>query len=391
MRHELQVDLLRRFQKLWADRTTELAPSVRRTPVSTYLDPGRAQRERDVLFSGRALVAALSADLPEPGSYSAVEVGAVPVLLVRGEDTQVRAFLNACRHRGSRIAEGHGMPGRVFSCPFHAWTYDLNGELLGQPLAREAFDECDRSELGLLPIPVAEAAGLVVIAPGAGAPPDLADDLGGLADELDDWDLGSFRFFEERVVEVEANWKLVYDTFLEGYHIFSLHRRTVGRILLSTPAIGDTFGDHSRSVVFGKDVPRHLRTTPEQEWDLKRHSSIVYQLFPNTVINLPQSGHAELWQVFPDPERVDRCRVGFRLYTPGPVTDEQEEEFWRANVEFTHNVVLVEDFGQQEAIQRNMSSGLMTEVLHGRNEPPLQRFHDAVDAALDAALAGPSA
>ncbi|HEX9766416.1 MAG TPA: aromatic ring-hydroxylating dioxygenase subunit alpha, partial [Nitriliruptorales bacterium] len=382
MRHETQVDLFRRFLKLYQDRTTEMLPSVRRTSVDVYLDPDRAATERNLLFRGRPIIAALSADVPEPGSCVAVEIGDVPVLLVRGEDTQVRAFLNACRHRGSRIAEGHGMPGRVFSCPFHAWTYDLNGELLGQPLAREAFDECDPSELSLLPIPVAEAAGLIAVTPGASEPPDLADDLGGIGEELDEWNLGDFRFLEERVVTVAANWKLVYDTFLEGYHIFSLHRRTVGRILLSTPAIGDAFGHHTRSVVFGKDVPRHLRTTHEDEWDLKRHASIVYQLFPNTVINLPQSGHAELWQVFPDPERTDRCRVHLRFYTPGPVDDEQAEAFWRANVEFTHNVVLVEDFGQQEAIQRNMSSGLMTEVLHGRNEPPLQRFHDAIDAAL---------
>ncbi|MDX1510897.1 MAG: aromatic ring-hydroxylating dioxygenase subunit alpha, partial [Nitriliruptorales bacterium] len=286
MRHDTQVDLLRRFGKLWADRTTELAPAVRRTPVATYLDPERFARERKLLFEERPLIAALSADLPEPGSCVAVEVDRVPILLVRGEDTQVRAFLNACRHRGSRIVKGHDMPGRVFSCPFHAWTYDLDGELLGQPLAREAFDGLDRSELGLLAIPVTEAAGLIIVSPSASEAPDVAADLGALGDELEEWDLGSFRFFEERVVPVEANWKLVYDTYLEGYHIFSLHRRTVGKILLSTPAVGDPFGVHSRSVVFGKDVPRHIRTAPEEEWDLKRHASIVYQLFPNTVINL---------------------------------------------------------------------------------------------------------
>lgn len=382
MRREIQVDLLRRFQKLYADRTTELAPSVRRTSVGVYLDDNRGAREREALFRGRLQVAALSGDLPEPGTYATVELGDVPVLLVRGEDMQVRAFLNACRHRGSRIAEGHGTPGRVFSCPFHAWTYDINGDLLGQPLAREAFAGCDPEHLSLLAIPVTESSGLIAVAPGAPEAPDLSDELGELGSELDDWGFDGFRFLEERVVTVEANWKLVYDTFLESYHVFSLHRRTVGKILLSMPATGHFFGRNMRSVVFGKDVPRHLRTTREEEWDLKRHASIVYQLFPNVVINMPQSGHAELWQVYPDPERTDRSRVHLRFYTPGPVEDERAEKFWRTNVEFTHSVVLEEDFGQQEAIQRNMSSGLMTEVLHGRNEPPLQRWHDLLDEAL---------
>lgn len=382
MERDTELDLLRRFAKLHADRATELVPDVRRVDPQVYLDPDRAAAEHAALFRGLPLVAALSGDLPEPGSVCTIELGDVPVLLVRGEDTTVRAFLNACRHRGSRVAEGHLVPGRVLSCPFHAWTYDLDGALLGQPLAREAFAELDRDELGLVPLPVVEAGGLVLVAPGAGEAPDGDDWLAGLADELRPWGFDGFRYFDERVVEVEANWKLVYDTFLEGYHIFSLHRRTVGRILLSRPAVGDTFGPHARSVVFGKDVPRMLREEPEQDWDLKRHASVVYQLFPNAVINLPQSGHAELWQVHPDPDDHARCRVHLRLYTPGEVTDERSRRFYEQNLDFTHRVVLEEDFGQQEAIQRNLASGLLPTLHHGRNEVPLQHFHEQVAAAL---------
>ena len=383
MDRDLQLDLLRRFAKLHADRATELAPAVRRVDPQIYLDPDRLQRERTAVFRGSPLVAALSGDLPEPGSVCTVELGDVPLLLVRGEDTTVRAFLNACRHRGSRVADGHLVPGRVLSCPFHAWTYDLDGRLLGQPLAREAFAELDRDELGLVPVPATEVGGLVVVAPGARHAPDGAAWFDGLDAELAQWDLDGYRFFDERVVEVAANWKLVYDTFLEGYHIFSLHRRTVGRILLSTPAIGDTFGRHARSVVFGKDVPRMLREQDEADWDLPGHASVVYQLFPNAVINLPQSGHAELWQVHPDPTDVARCRVHLRLYTPGEVTDEKARRFYEQNLDFTHRVVLEEDFGQQEAIHRGLASGLLDTLHHGRNEAPLQHFHEQLAAALE--------
>ena len=76
----------------------------------------------------------------------------MPLLLVRGEDAEVRAFLNICRHRGGRVFTGRGRPGRALKCPYHSWAYDLNGELLGQPLARDAFEELDRCEFGLVPV-----------------------------------------------------------------------------------------------------------------------------------------------------------------------------------------------------------------------------------------------
>ena len=98
----------------------------------------------------------------------------MPLLLVRGEDAEVRGFLNICRHRGGRVASGRGRPGRAFKCPYHSWAYDLNGELLGQPLAREAFDTIDRCELGLRPVPTAERFGVIFARLGSDAAIDVS-------------------------------------------------------------------------------------------------------------------------------------------------------------------------------------------------------------------------
>jgi phenylpropionate dioxygenase-like ring-hydroxylating dioxygenase large terminal subunit len=153
------------------------------------------------------------------------------------------------------VASGRGRPGRAFKCPYHSWAYDLNGDLLGQPLARDAFDGLDRESLGLLPVPVAERFGVIMArVGGVSAPVDVEAELSGLGEEIGDLALDEYLFFDERSGVFDANWKLIYDTFLESYHIFSLHRDSIGPDLLSTPFVGDAFGPHARGAVMRREV-----------------------------------------------------------------------------------------------------------------------------------------
>jgi phenylpropionate dioxygenase-like ring-hydroxylating dioxygenase large terminal subunit len=383
MNIETQRDILRRFFELRAGHSTTLAPDVYQQRASVYTDPERLAREESALFRGRPLVCALSADLPATGDCLATEVAGVPLLLVRGEDAEVRAFLNICRHRGGRVFSGRGRPGRALKCPYHSWAYDLNGDLLGQPLAREAFESLDRRELGLIPVAVAERFGLIYVGIGAAAdtPIDVDLELGGLGPEIGDWDLGSWHFFDQRSGVFDANWKLIHDTFLESYHVFSLHRDTIAGDLLSTPFVGEQFGPHDRGVVMRKEVVSLLERA-ESEWELKPYASIVYILFPSVVINLPMSGHAELWEIYPEPDDPHRTRVSVRFFVPRELADHEERAFWEANVKFTARVVFEEDFGQQQDIHRSLRSGLMPEVVYGRNEPALIHHHAEVERAL---------
>jgi phenylpropionate dioxygenase-like ring-hydroxylating dioxygenase large terminal subunit len=335
------------------------------------------------LFRGHPLVVGLSADLPATGDYVATEAAGVPLLLVRGEDAEVRGFLNICRHRGGRVATGRGRPGRAFKCPYHSWAYDLNGDLLGQPLARDAFEGLDRDRLGLLPVPVAERFGLIFARVGGNAPIDVAAELGGVGPEIGELGLDGYLFFDERSGVFDANWKLIYDTFLESYHIFSLHRDSIGPDLLSTPFVADTFGAHARANVMRREVTKLLEL-PEAEWDLRANSSLVYLLFPSALINLPMSGHAELWEVYPEPGDPHRTRVTLKFYVPEEPSEEQRQ-FWETNVKFTQRVVFKEDFDQQQDIHRSLRTGLMPEVIYGRNEPLLIHHHEQVELALAAA------
>ena len=382
MKIDTQRELLRRFFSLRAAHTTTMAPAPYRQRADVYTDPARLAQEESALFRDRPLVVAVSADLPGTGDCLATEVAGVPLLLVRGEDAEVRAFLNICRHRGGRVFSGRGRPGRAIKCPYHSWAYDLDGDLLGQPLARDAFDGLERTDLGLVRVAAAERFGLVFVRLRGGDDPiEVESELAGLGPEIGDWGFDRWEYFDERGGVFDANWKLIHDTFLESYHVFSLHRDTIAGDLLSTPFVGEDFGAHSRGVVMRKEVVGLLEH-PESEWELKPYGSIVYILFPSTVINLPMSGHAELWTMYPEPGDVHRTRVSVRFYVPRAVGSEDERRFWDANVRFTHRVVFEEDFGQQQDIHRSLRSGLMPEVVYGRNEPALIHHHEEVERAL---------
>ncbi len=390
MKPEAEREILKQFFALRAAHTTTMAPAVYRQPSSVYVSPERLRAETDILFRGRPLVVGLSADLSDTGDVMATEVAGAPLLLIRGEDAEVRGFLNICRHRGGRVFAGRGRPGRTLKCPYHSWAYDLKGELLGQPLARDAFAELERCAFGLIPVPVGERFGLIYAEVGAPGTPgeraeaiDVERELNGLGPEIGDLGFEQWHFLEERRGLFEANWKLIHDTFLESYHVFSLHRDTLAPDMLSTPFVGENFGPHTRGVVTRKEVTSLLER-PESEWELRPFASVVYILFPSIAINLPMSGHAEFWEVYPEPDDPHRTRVAVRFYVPRRPTSDEERAFWDANVRFTTKVVFDEDFGQQQDIHRSLRTGLMPEVVYGRNEPALIHHHEEVARVLDA-------
>ncbi len=379
MRHDVQVKVLRRFFEARQARTTDMAERIHRNPATVYTDAGRFAAEWERLFRPGPLVVGLSADLPAVGDYFTTEAAGVPILLVRGEDGAARAFLNVCRHRGGRVADGRGRPGRAFTCPYHAWCYDIHGRLVGQPLAQDAFEELDRDATGLISLPVAEEYGLLLVRPAGGAPIDADAELAGLGPELAGFGFEHHRFFTEVSETFAMNWKLGIDTFLEAYHIFSLHRATIAEDFLSTPSLHDAFGPHGRLIAFRRSL-LDLAEADEETWNLRDHSALVYRLAPNAVISLVASGHTELWEFHPD--GPDRTRVSIKFYTPGEVVSEKERDYWNRNVQITTGVVFAEDFRQQETIHANLGSGLLPELIFGRNEPGLIHFHQSLAAAL---------
>ncbi|MEO6570201.1 MAG: aromatic ring-hydroxylating dioxygenase subunit alpha [Ilumatobacteraceae bacterium] len=376
MQRELEVDLLRRVLDLHGRTTTSESDAVRRQRTEVYTDVARQRAEIDLLLRDQPLIAGLSCELGRPGSYLTAQVGVAPVMVVRQDDGGVRAFVNACRHRGSTVASGRG-DATTFTCAYHGWTYQRDGALRGRPLARGAFDAVGCA--GLIELPCDESCGVIVVGSGPGTVADAHELLGDYADEIDGHGLGGYRAVGERTTVWPFNWKLGFETFLESYHIFSLHRRTLGRQLKSAPMLSEFSGRHGRGVVMGNACP-DLLDLPEAEWHRFQRATLVYWLFPNAVLSMPQSGHAELWTFLPSDGRPDRSEISVRFYAaPGAPA---EQDFWDRLIEYTMSVVDAEDFGQQVLIQRNVGSGLVDEVVFGRNEPAMRHFHEQLDAVL---------
>lgn len=381
MHHQKQVAETRRLFDLMARGTTDLAPEIWREPVAVYANPDYAARERDVLFRGRPLAVAMTAELPRPGDFLTDDLGPAPLLLTRTVSGEVKAFLNVCRHRGARVAEGKGSNKRRFVCPYHAWTYDNEGRLVGIP-EQAAFEGLDCASHGLTPLPVVERHGIIYVHFDPKAKIDAESVLGPLDAEMAAYNFAGFHFHERRTMTVPINWKLVVDGFLEGYHLPSLHKKTVDPIFLSRHCAVDIYGDNVRMIIPRRSFPE-MQGQPEQSWDLIRHTAIIYVLFPNTVI-VVQGDHIETWHCYPSGGKVDECTFHLGFYVPEPAMTPSAHEHWRRNMDLVIATVLNEDIPTSRGIQTGATSGAQTHVVFGRNEAALIAYHRALRDAMAA-------
>jgi phenylpropionate dioxygenase-like ring-hydroxylating dioxygenase large terminal subunit len=381
MRHEDQLEQARRLFSYLDTRTTAMAPAVYRNPVSDYTCPRQLARERETFFSRGPLCIGLSCLLPSAGDFMTHDFSGVPILLVRREDNTLRAFLNVCRHRGARVAEGCGKGARRFTCPYHAWTYGLDGALVARPDDR-SFAEIDKSTSGLRELPVVEKYGMIWLSPTPAWTFDVDTLLAGLERDLAAYRLETYHHYETRVLRRRMNWKIVVDTFLESYHLPVLHKTTVDPILHGNLGTFDAYGRNLRMIIARRTIEK-LRAMPESAWDLIPYTAMVYVLFPNTVF-IMQGDHVETWHAYPAGNGTDECETYVSLYTPDEAATDSAKRHWDRNMDLLLATVEKEDFPLAEGIQRGFYSGAQNEIVFGRNEPSLQHFHAAVKEALAA-------
>ena len=378
----LDRSLARRLLDHIEGGTTDLTDEVLEVPVEVYTSPERLAAEVDALFLDQPLVLCLSGALAGPGTYLTVDLMGTPVLLSRDRDGRVHAMVNACRHRGVRVMDGVGET-RRFTCPFHAWTYDLDGTLVGLPTA-EAFDGMCREEKGLVELPVAEGYGLVVGCLRPGPPIDIDEYLGpGLAAELAELDFADWTpYGETHVHPVGANWKVTLDTYRENYHFPYLHKTTLNEYAYGGALTFDAFGPHLRNCSALRSIDT-LRDVPDEDWgDVSAHISHQYSLFPNTCMTF-DSRHIELWQIVPT--AVDRSEVIHTAYQRPDLSDDELAKLVEMAPWICETVVDGEDFWVAGRTEPGLSTGLVETVVFGRNEPAPQHLHKAFLTTIEAA------
>ncbi|KUH88817.1 MULTISPECIES: SRPBCC family protein [unclassified Mycobacterium] len=378
MDRDLLIDLTRRAVKLARDNTTDLLPAECRVSVDSYISVHRHDQDVELLSRSPQLVG-YSSELPRPGTYCTKTVMGRSVLLTRAADGLVRAFDNVCLHRQSRIADGCGAARRL-ACPYHSWTYDLNGALTAVP-GKEGFPEAASGTTTLTELPAAECAGFLWLSLDRGATLDIPAFLGPLADELDSWGIGRWSPLGEKVLDCPINWKLAIDTFAENYHFATVHRTTFATIARSNCTVFDSFGPHHR-LVFPLNGIRDLEEVPEEQWDPLHHMVVIYALFPNIVLSCTIA-NGELFRVYPG-QGPGRSITVHQNSTPLDLTDESVAAGAAAVFDYAHATVRDEDYALVAALQANLESGVRENLVFGRNEPGLQHRHASWARALGA-------
>jgi phenylpropionate dioxygenase-like ring-hydroxylating dioxygenase large terminal subunit len=242
-------------------------------------------------------------------------------------------------------------------------------------MPRAGFGGLPDDTLNLVELPSLEKDGLVWVRPSVGEAIDADMLLAGLAPEIASYGFEGYSHYETRTLTKRMNWKLVIDTFLETWHVGTLHKETVAPIFQPNVNVFDAFGPHGRLIIPRRSILR-LREEPEADWDFLRHSAVIYVLFPHTLL-VWQGDHLEVWRSYPG-ERPDETTAEISFYVPKPVTSEKEGEHWERNMEILMLTVNEEDFPVCLDIQKNFASGAQDHLTFGRNEPALSHYHRGV-------------
>jgi phenylpropionate dioxygenase-like ring-hydroxylating dioxygenase large terminal subunit len=375
----LSPDLIAAIRRIPAHDAARTPPSLRaRRPARIFTDPAHFELEQRSIFRRHAVPVGASAQLPEPQTVQAIQAYGLPLLLTRNAAGELKVFLNVCRHKGALLVERTDAhrSGRL-SCPYHAWTYSVDGQLIGVP-RQETFADLDKAGHDLTRLPAEEKGGLIWVMLDRTATPDF----GKIDPLLADWEslnLPRLHLYGHKTFELDANWKLVIEPFLEGYHVQRLHAASVGPLFADVPTVSSVLGDHVRQVSGKADF------TPQQldaaDAHIHKTITITYLAFPNvSVICSPYYISVMLIQ----PVAADRSTVQYYMLTRDPADNDKARELFARSYEMILNVFGNEDFRAACISQKGLASGTLDELTYGGLEAQIPVFYEILEKHLDA-------
>ena len=313
-------------------------------PASWYVDERVAALERQSVFGQTWQVVGRLDQLTLPGEFITCELAGEPLVVVRGSDGQLRAFYNVCRHHAAAVVTAEHGTANIFRCPYHGWSYGLDGALKGAP-EFEGVCSFDRSQNGLLPVRVETWEQFVFV----NLDPQgerLASFLGRLVQRVAPLNLAALHFFARRTYSLRCNWKVFVDNYLDGgYHVPHLHKglNSVLEYKHYTIENEDRYClQSSPMVASNEDAATAATRTGDRAW--------YFWQYPNFMINLYR-GYMDTNLVLPD--GVDRCTVIFDFYFDD--VSESAAERNRQSIAVGERVN-DEDVGICEAVQRGLHS-----------------------------------
>ncbi|MCG8440659.1 MAG: Rieske 2Fe-2S domain-containing protein [Caulobacterales bacterium] len=383
--HPRSVDRIRAGMAYEKARTgpPEGFPALPPIPSARYVDEAFNQLEFERLWKRTWVYACHMDELPEAGSYLLWKRLGSPILIVRGQDDEVRAFYNTCRHRGGPLVKDDAGRRNLFVCGYHGWSYDHTGRLVGLRDERD-FPDLDKSCLGLISIRCERFGNWVFVNSDENAEP-LLDFLGPVAGEMAEFQPHTIRLAHKAEFEISCNVKVLLDAFLETYHLKSIHQQTVDRFL---DHLGTTIelwpNGHSRMVTPNRRPEWSdpgVAGLPEIDsvGPIARENNVSYNIYPNIVCPPSPSGMPFIvfW-----PKTINTMALECIWFSPdwggGPLPD-----IWKTRVG-NFEAILEEDTQFAPQIQASVESDGFKGIPLSYQERRIYHWHEELDRRIGA-------
>ncbi|MFG1858273.1 aromatic ring-hydroxylating dioxygenase subunit alpha [Actinomadura geliboluensis] len=366
------ASVARRLTQHLREGTTDMGEELR-VPVSHFVSPQHAARERQVLMR-KPLIIGRGSEIPKKGDFITREVLGIPLIVVRKADGGVASYVNICKHRGGRVENAESGTKRFFTCNYHGWSYACeSGELRGVPYD-EFYTQVNRETHGLNVVRTREWQGFL-FANFAGDTEQPIDDWMGpdVTAQLEDLGVAESEIFLHKSFTLDINWKLVLDGAIDVLHPKFLHPDGVGKLIETNTSVWHDYGPHGQSFSPRTKLGDLARAGEEPEAAWKLIGSNLF-LYPNaSVIAAPD--HVEFWTVWPDPVDPGRSTTEIRFLVRPEILDERMEARLNKSWQILEQAASEEDWPMEETIQKNSEAWPHGSYLYGRNEQSCQHLH----------------